>query len=267
MRYLDTSIPRRFAHRGASGRRPENTLESFAEGLEAGAELLELDVHGTRDGEIVVFHDATLERTTDGSGPIKERTLAELKRLDAGFHFTGDREGEQGRPYRGEGVRIPTLREVLEAFPAAPLNIEVKQDEPAIERHVVEIIERCGAAERVLLAAAEDGIMQRLRAVAGGMLTSSAAGEVVAFVEQGADDDYRHPGDALQVPPYFGDIELVTEGFVEAAHRRGVEVHCWTINDAAEIERLLDLGVDGLMSDFPERLVAALQRRQRRGPP
>ncbi|MEE8311060.1 MAG: glycerophosphodiester phosphodiesterase [Candidatus Binatia bacterium] len=258
MRFLDTSKPRLFAHRGASGRRPENTLESFAEGLDAGAELLELDVHATRDGQIVVLHDSTLDRTTDGAGPIRALSLSELRRLDAGYRFADDRAGF---PYRGKGIRVPTLAEVFEAFPGTPLNIELKQDEPAIERGVIDLIERSGASERVLLAAAEDGIMKRIRAVAGGMLTSSAAGEVVAFIEAAEDDTYRHPGAALQVPPFYGDIELVTAGFVDVAHRRGVEVHVWTLNDPAEIDRLLDLGVDGLMSDFPERLVTAVRAR------
>ena len=258
MRYLNSNRPRLFAHRGASGRRPENTLESFAEGLEAGAQLLELDVHASSDGEIVVFHDSTLERTTDGAGPVKARTLAELRELDAGYRFHDDER--EGFPYRDRGIRIPTLREVLESFPDVPLNIEVKQDAPAIEHDVVALIEEHRAAGRVLLAAAEDGIMKRVRAACGSMLTSSSAGEVVSFIEHAESPDYRHPGNALQVPPYYGDIELVTEGFVEIAHSRGVEVHCWTINDTDEMERLFELGVDGLMSDYPERLVRVARR-------
>jgi glycerophosphoryl diester phosphodiesterase len=158
---------------------------------------------------------------------------------------------------------VPTLEEVLETFPGTPLNIEMKQQEPAIERGVVELIERHGATDRVLLASAEDAIMKRARTVSGDMLTSSSADEVVAFIEAGEDETYRHPGDALQVPPFYGDIELVTQRFVELAHRRGVEVHVWTLNDPAEIDRLIDLGVDGLMSDFPERLVSAVRSRGR----
>ena len=258
MRYLDTGRPRVFAHRGACGRRPENTMESFREGLDAGAELLELDVHASRDGGIVVFHDATLERTTDGKGRIQDLTLAELAALDAGHGFE-DEHG--GHPFRGSGIRVPTLEQVLREFPDTPLNIEVKQASPPIEAAVMDVVDRHSARERVLMAAAEHAIMTRLRAVCDGTLTSSSADDVLAFVEHGRDDDYRHPGDALQVPPWFGDIELVTSEFVEIAHARGVEVHVWTINEEAEIHRLLDLGVDGVMSDFPERLVSVVRER------
>src|SRR3569832_2302903 len=111
MAWLDGPLPRLFAHRGSSGTTPENTLEAFAEGLRAGADRLELDVHRTRDGHIVVFHDDDLGRTTDATGPIRDRTLAELEKLDAGYHFP---DAEGGHPFRGRGIRIPSLATLLE---------------------------------------------------------------------------------------------------------------------------------------------------------
>lgn len=259
--YLDGPRPRLFAHRGASGTAPENTLEAFAEGLEAGADRLELDVHATADGEIVVFHDETLERTTNGSGLVRERTLAELKKLDAGYNFVD----ESGRfAWRGRGVRIATLAEVLEQFPDTPLNIELKYDGGKEVEAFYDVVDAHRARDRVLVAAFEDPIIQRLRDVGGKVISSLSAAEVAQFVGGCLTDTlhgYVAPGQALQVPPKHEEVEIVTPMFVEAAHRYGMEVHVWTINDEAEMERLLDLGVDGLMSDFPKRAFEVYRRR------
>jgi glycerophosphoryl diester phosphodiesterase len=260
--YLDGPRPRLFAHRGGSGIVPENTLEAFAEGLRAGADRLELDVHASADGHVVVFHDETLDRTTDGSGLLRRRTLAELRILDAGHRFV---DASGGHPWQGRGLRIPTLDEVLEAFPGVPLNIEVKQDEPAIERAVVEVLDRHRARDRVLLAAFEGPLLTRVRAAAPDVPSGTSAEEVTAFVMSclsGSWEGYvATPGHAFQVPPSHEGIDIVTEDFVREAHRAGKEVHVWTINDEAEMERLLDLGVDGLMTDVPALALAVFRRR------
>ena len=138
-------LPRKFAHRGASGTHPENTMEAFRAGLEGGAEGFELDVHRSADGHIVVFHDDVLDRTTDGSGPIRERSLAELRELDAGFRFSPD--GGRSFPFRGSGIRIPALRDVLEAFPDTPLIIEVKQVLPALEQDLARLLRETGRGD------------------------------------------------------------------------------------------------------------------------
>jgi glycerophosphoryl diester phosphodiesterase len=261
MRYLDGPRPRLFAHRGGARIAPENTIEAFAAGLAAGADRLEMDVHATRDGHVVVLHDATVDRTTDGSGLVREMTLAELHRLDAGARFAGD-GGDFS--FRGRGVRVPTLAAVLEAFPGVPLNIEIKQDEPAIERAVLGVLDRFAARGQVLLAAEEGRIMARIRAAAPGVLTSFSAGDVLEFVTAwhgGTLDAYRPPGVALQIPPSFGDVQLVTAESVAIAHGMELEVHVWTIDDPVEMERLLDLGVDGIMTDRPSVLKEVLVRR------
>jgi glycerophosphoryl diester phosphodiesterase len=259
--YFEGPRPRLFAHRGASGSVPENTIEAFREGLAAGADRLELDVHASADGHIVVFHDEDLSRTTDAEGLVRERSLAELKRLDAGYRFE-DAEGRH--PFRGRGIRIPTLDEVLAAFPTVPLNIEVKQFEPAIDAAVLEVLDRHRARDRVLLAAFDDRILRRLRALAPEMASSLSFEEAAAFVGacmSGTLDGYEAPGDALQVPPDHEGIEIVTPLFVTAAHDLGMEVHVWTINDEAEMDRLLGLGIDGLMSDFPALARSVFERR------
>jgi glycerophosphoryl diester phosphodiesterase len=255
--------PRVFGHRGAGGLAPENTLPSFALGLALGADVLELDVHGSRDGVIVVIHDATLERTTDGSGAVHEQALYELQQLDAGYRFTRD-----GRdfPYRGQGVTMPSLDAVLKQFPLAYCNIEIKQTEPPIIAEVVELIRRFDAQHRVLLAAEQDAIMQDIRHLAGDIATSFSAAEVADFIArvQAANfDGYMPAGRALQIPPRFGDIELVTAATIAAAHRCGLEMHVWTINQRDEMERLLALGVDGIMSDLPGLARLAVDRQRR----
>ncbi len=218
-------------------------------------------MHATADGVVVVLHDETLERTTDGTGPVRALPLAAVERLDAGFRF---RAPDGTYPYRDRGLRVPTLTALLEAFPGVPLNIELKQQAPAIEAAVLATLDRFAARERVLLAAEDAAIMARIRAAAPDVVTSFSAAEVADFVyrlRDGRLGDYRPPGVALQVPPAFRDTAIVTAESVAAAHALGLEVHAWTINDEAEMERLLDLGVDGIMTDFPARGSAVLRRR------
>lgn len=249
--------PRLFGHRGAAGVTPENTLVSFNRALADGSDVLELDVHATADGEIVVIHDPTLDRTTDGVGPIRSHTFAELARLDAGFRFSPD--GGRTFPFRGQGIGIPRLADLMRECPRVPLNIEIKQHDPSIVAEVVALVR--GAGARVVLAAEIDAIMQEIRASAPDIPTSLAAGEVAAFVaalEAGEPPPLPEGAVALQIPPRFGSVTLVTAESLEAAHALGVEVHVWTINDPQEVRRLLDLGCDGIMSDFPARARAAI---------
>ena len=261
MRYLDGPRPRLFAHRGGARIAPENTIEAFAAGLAAGADRLEMDVHATRDGHVVVLHDPTVDRTTDGTGPVREMTLAELHRLDAGARFAGD-GGDF--PFRGRGVRVPTLAAVLEAFPGVPLNVEIKQDEPQMEHAVLGVLDRSDARAQVLLAAEESTIMARIRAAAPDVLTSFSAADVLEFVTAwhgGTLDAYRPPGIALQIPPSFGEVQLVTAESVAIAHGMGLEMHVWTIDDPAEMTALLDLGVDAIMTDVPPLAASLLRER------
>ena len=259
MSYFSPPKPRLSAHRGASGILPENTLPAFRAGLSAGATHLEMDVHATRDGHVVVIHDPLLDRTTDASGPVCELRLRELERVDAGYGFV-DAEGR--RPYAKLGIRVPTLEQVLTAFSGVPLNIEVKQAAPSIEDETISLLRRHHALDHVLLAAECQAVMDRIRASYPGP-TGFTAEEAVEFHGRCAEDRwqaYVPPGDALQVPPQYEGVEVVTRRFVEAAHLREVEVHVWTLNDRDEVERLLALGVDGVMSDFPGMAAEVLRR-------
>lgn len=262
MSFFDGDPPRVFGHRGAAGLAPENTLPSFALSVALGAPYIELDVHGTRDGKVVVIHDSTLERTTNATGAVVAYTYEQLAALDAGYRFTTD---GSSFPYRSQRICLPTLESVLTIHATQCFNIEIKQEHPAIIEMVVEIIERTGTLDRVLLAAEHAPIMAVIRRVVGDrVVTGMSAVEVVEFMDRFGRDDwagYRPPGRALQIPPRFGNIELVTAGTVAAAHRLGLEVHVWTVNDADEISRLLDFGVDGIMSDLPGLAAAAVAAR------
>ena len=261
--YLASPGPRVFGHRGAAAVAPENTLASFALASALGAGYLELDVHASSDGTVVVLHDADLDRTTDATGPIAERSWRDIQRIDAGYRFRGT---DESFPYRGQGVRIPALEEVLRAFPQHFFNIEIKQAAPSIVADVVALLRSCDAAERTLLAAARDDVMAEIRAAVGDSIaTGSSTGDVAMFIDRCERDDwsdYRHPGVALQIPRSFAGQDLVTPRTIAAAHRLAVEIHVWTINSAAEIEELLDLGVDGIMSDAPGLVRSAVDRRR-----
>jgi glycerophosphoryl diester phosphodiesterase len=255
--------PRVFGHRGAAGSAPENTLASFRRARADAADVFELDVHATADGEIVVLHDPTLERTTDGAGPVSALRFAEVARLDAGFHFTSD--GGRTFPFRGRGVHVPRLAELVREFPDVPLNIEIKQETPSIVAEVAALLR--AARTHVVLAAEHDVIMAAIRRVAPEIPTSLAAGEVAAFIgalQQGVQHVLPAGAVALQIPPRFGNIELVTRETVAAAHALGAEVHVWTINEADEMRRLLALGCDGIMSDFPARAWVVVDAERRR---
>jgi glycerophosphoryl diester phosphodiesterase len=257
--------PVNFAHRGASARAPENTLEAFRLAVEAGAGGLELDVRMTRDGEVVVIHDATVDRVTDGSGAVAGMTLDEVRRFDAGYSFSPD--GGRTFPYRGRGVRIPTLAEVYEEFPDAYVNADIKEAQPEAEEAVLSVIKDAAAEGRTLVASTDHAVLRRFRKVSGGHISTGASRrEIAAFyvlsrlhLEALVSPAYE----ALQVPVEHRGIKLVTPRFVRAAHSRGVRVDVWTINDVAEMNQLLDLGVDVIMTDRPEVLESLL--RERRG--
>lgn len=249
-------------HRGCAGEAPENTLASFARGLACGAGILESDVHLTRDGVPVLCHDPDVARTTDGDGPIGTHSLSELQKFDAGYRF--ERAGNH--PARGTGLRIPTLAEALAEFPDARFNLELKALDPLLVDHVLDVIADAGAAPRTLLTAESGDVMENLHAQLDARALPTARGasaaDVLGFVRSALDGVAPDPRSmALQVPADFAGAPLVTKDFVVHAHRHGIQVHVWTINDVNEMHRLLDLGVDGLVTDLPGRLRDAVGSR------
>lgn len=257
--FFDGNKPRIIGHRGAAGEAPENTLPSLQKALDDGATFLELDVRGTKEGEVVILHDATLARTTNGHGQVKRHTLAELKKLDAGYRFT--RDGGKSYPCRGQKIEIPTLRELFGALPRLRAIIEIKQARPAIVKKVVETIRQTGKEKQLLLATENDRIMEEIRGEIKTfglpIATGFSYGEVAAFMAWlagGKRDKYAPPGQAFQIPCEYNGMTLVSERTLQAAHDLGIEMFVWTVNDKEEMARLLGLGVDGIITDYPARL-------------
>lgn len=259
--YFDVPRPIVFGHRGASGEAPENTLVAFERALAQGAQILETDVHLTRDGEVVIAHDPDVSRTTEGRGSIAELRFAELAALDAGHRFSPD--GGASHPYRGRGIRIPALREVFRRLPTTRFNVEVKTGDPRLVSALVGLVAEHERADLTLLAAAEADTLAAVRAELARRGVRAATGasvaDVLGFV-RAALGEGEAPAEpmALQIPPSFAGKPLVTRALVDFAHRRDVQVHVWTINEEDEMRQLLALDVDGIMSDFPARLRAVV---------
>ncbi len=249
------------AHRGGLGLWPENTPYAFEHAVELGVDVLEMDVQSTEDGELVVMHDGTVDRTTNGTGRVQELTLAELRQLDAGYTWTAD----NGRsfPFRGLGLKVPTLTEVFATFPSTAMNMEIKQSEPSIVAPLCRMIRDYGMFERVLVASADTSTLKELRRLYPEVATSAGENEVRLFyglILSRLGRVYRPHAEALQVPEYSGNRKVVSRQFVEAAHERGMKLHIWTVNNVEDMQRMLDLGVDGIITDYPDQLLSLLRR-------
>lgn len=258
--------PMVLAHQGGEELRPSNTMAAFQHAVDLGVDVLEMDVHATKDGVIVVMHDDTVDRTTDGSGAIKEMTFAEIGALDAGYYWTDD-DG-QTYPYRGQGIGVPALAEVLQAFPDMPMNIEIKQAEPSIVVPFCQLLREYGMAQQALVPSFNAQTIAELRETCPEVATSLVRSEVTQFWilnVLGLSAVFRAPGEAIQVPerstlPLLGEVQVVTARFVRNAHRHNMAVHVWTIDETDDMERLLALGVDGLITDRPDRMLTVLGR-------
>lgn len=263
-RRKNTGWPTNLAHRGSSIEAPENTLESFRNAVDEGAIGLELDVHLSQDGAVVVIHDDTVDRTTDGHGLIREKPLSEITSLDAGYHFS--RDGGNSHPYRKQGVMVPTLKEVYEQFPEAKVNVEIKEDVRGIEEAVFGVIEEAGAEGRTLVASQRHGLNKRFRRVSGGKIPTSASqfeiGLFYWFSRFWLEGLLKPAYTAIQIPRRHLGIELLTPRLVAAAHDRGVRIDVWTVDDPAEMNHLLDLGVDVIMTNRPRVLTDVLEQRR-----
>lgn len=248
--------PLLFAHRGGAALAPENTIEAFRNAIEVwGADVLELDVQPTADGALVVIHDDTVDRTTEGTGWVRDLTLRRLRALDAGARFV-DLNGE--RSFAGRGVRVPLFEEVLEAFPDTRLNVDAKT--PATASQLIRIVRDAGAQDRVLLASAnEEGRADRL---GYGGPTSATRRQLqwfyyLHFLPRGG--PYRPRTDALQMPYEWTGRRVVSRRLIREAHRRGLPVHVWTVDDPDDMRRLLAWNVDGIQTDRPDILARVLQ--------
>ncbi len=241
--------------------------------VRSGATAIELDVHASADGELVVCHDTTVDRTTNGVGKIADLTLAELQALDNAYWFIPGADVTPGLdddryPFRGRAPSDPefgvtTLRKVLEEFPDTVLNLDIKQSAPEVvpyEEKIYDILMEFGRKDDVIVASFLDRALDAFSALSKDIPVSAGMTETVNFFQ--AVQDREEPpeirGVAFQVPERQGDLVVVDERFVHEAHRRGIAVHVWTVNDADAMERLIGIGVDGVISDVPTTLSAVL---------
>jgi len=266
-----------FAHQGGSYEGPSSTLFAIAQALENGASAIELDVHATKDRHIVVCHDETVDATTNHHGAIADFTLEELGEMDNSYWWIAGETVTHGRPeelyvHRGTAPQdrrfaIATLEEVSSAFPDVVLNLDIKQSAPDVEPYeelLAGELRRLERTESVIVASFHDTAIQAFRSFAPNVATSAATNEMVAFYMSLMEGStlVAPPVVAFQVPATFGDVDVVTDQFVEAAHSVDVAVHVWTINEDDEMLRMLERGVDGIVSDRPTPLATLLKQRK-----
>ena len=257
-----TSRPLVFAHRGGAALRPENTMVAFEHGLSLGADGVELDVHLSRDGVVVVHHDDTLERTTDAQGPIAALSADELARVDAGYWFTsGTSAPAPGHPFRGRHIGVPRLRSVLERHPHARFIIELKTPEAELAHRAIDDIRAAGALDRVVLGSFHGPALDEARRYAPGIRTGAASEETrwALYRSRVHWPLGRTPYREFQVPERSGSTLIVTPRFIAHAHRAGLPVRIWTVNDRDDIVRLLEWGADSVISDRPDVAVAVVR--------
>lgn len=248
-------------HRGNRAHAPENTLESFLEAVALGADALEFDLHVSRDGHLVVFHDPTLERTTDGQGAVEQRTLAELQRLDAGAKYTPD--GGRSFPWRGRGVRVPGFDQLIDALPRQlPCIIELKT--PAATEPLRQAVRRHGIDKRIIVAGFDARCTRPLRGA--GFALGASTRDVVALLPAALlhlRSKPRHV-QALCIPPRWHGMPVPIAAFARTLRGSGTVVHVWTVNDPAQAAALWDAGVQGIISDNPGLMLQARDRRATR---
>jgi glycerophosphoryl diester phosphodiesterase len=257
----DVRRPLVIAHRGGSAVWPENTLYAFENAAAAGADVIETDVRSTSDGVLVVLHDKTVERTTDGAGSVAGMTLAELKRLDAGYRWSPD--GGRTFPLRGRGLTVPTLEEVFERLPGMRFNIEPKRDAAPSSQKLCGVIKGRRMEGRVVVASFRASLLEEFRGVCPEVATSAGPLEAVDFIfryKVGLAESYSPAMQALQLPEKALGLRVLTKGLIEAAHERNLDVHAWTVNDTEAMRGLVEMGVDGIMTDRPDRLLEILGR-------
>lgn len=252
------------AHRGGAGIFPENTLYAFENSWKLGVDILELDIHETADGKLVVIHDKTLNRTTDGEGNVSEKTFEEIKKLNAAYKFSKD--GGQTFPLREQKITIPTLEEVFKALPDARFNIEMKPESPTIADSLCNLIRERKMSERVVIASFNQKSLDDFHGKCPEVATSASTSEMTKFLayqKTGISESFSPQMSALQTAEKLGFLQIVTKDFIENAHKLNLQVHVWTIDQPADMKRLFELGVDGIMTNYPDKLLEVRNNLQK----
>lgn len=263
--YLRYSSPTVIAHRGGGGLAPENSILAFdqAAAME-GVHALELDIHSTRDGQLIVAHDEDVDRMTNGTGLIREMTAAEVRELDAGYDWTDD--GGKTFPFRGQGHYLPTLDEIFERYPNYTISIDIKQHDKETVDLFVALIKKYNIQKSVVAGSFNNKTVARFRALMPEVATCATFNEVLSFYllnKVGLSNLWRGQCCAFQIAEFDegGRLRVIDERFVRNLQARGIQLYVWTVNDSAEMHRLLDWGVDGLITDYPDRLIDVIRSR------
>jgi len=254
------------AHQGGNLEQPDATFVAFDAASELNVDVLEMDVHLSKDGHLIVMHDRRVDRTTDGEGAIQDLTLAEIQQLDAAYrwpyHTNKDVEkhkvpDDMTFPYRGKGLSIPTLNEMFQRYPHHRFVIELKDDTEELRSALLEMIGQYNRWDHVLIASFYASTLKEVRKIAPRAQTYAAGGEIRLFYilhMLHLEKLFPYDIDAFAIPMTSGGLNLATKRFVEAAHNAGMLVHYWTINDEDDMTALMEIGADGLMTDYPSVL-------------
>ena len=261
--YDNIQRPLVIAHQGGDGVWPGDTLSAFEKAVEIGADVLEMDAHITKDGQIVLMHDEKVDRTTDGTGLIENLSLSELKKLDAAYQWSND-EGKTF-PYRGQGIQVPTLEELFQKFPQIRYVIEIKLTQNPIDKPLCDLIRKYSMQDKVVIASFHDQAMQDFRKTCPEVATSASRGEVTKFVLLGKVflSGLIAPGYQSIQPPYDPsesmNIPIMTKRFIREAHAKNVAVEPWTVDDPQLMKQYIEWGVDGIMTDRPDLMIEVLK--------
>jgi glycerophosphoryl diester phosphodiesterase len=245
------------AHQGGEGEYPSNSMLAFTKAHQAGADALDTDMFMTSDKKLVLFHDETLEHRTNCTGAISSKTYQQLQQCDAAYYWSPD--GGATFPYRGTGITIPTFEDLLNTFPSNRIGVEIKQTTTEASEVLCWIIAATGNQGRVLVSSSGQPNMNRFREVCPTVDTSATQDEVFQFFGYNANNNfppgYNPPFSSLQVPEFFSGIPVITPSFVASAHNYGLKVYAWTIDTQEQTQHLVDLGVDGVNTSYPKRII------------
>lgn len=249
------------AHRGGMGLWPESSLFAYERASALGVDMIELDLRLSADEHLVVFHDTTLERTTNGRGAVAQYRLDQLQQLDAGYRWSAD--GGQSYPYRGQGIRIPSLAEVIDRLPRQAKVLEIKAADAGIEDRLCALLTETGQLDRVIVGSHHERALRHFRNLCPSVATSADPTSVrllLALDWLGLSQLLSPSYQALMIPEQHGMITVANPNLLLRAHERGLHVQLWTINEQPTMRRLLDLGADGLITDYPDRALQLLGR-------
>jgi glycerophosphoryl diester phosphodiesterase len=261
--YANISRPLVIAHQGGNGLWPGDTMYAFEKAVEIGADVLEMDAHLTKDSHIVLMHDEEVDRTTNGTGIIENMTLSELKELDAAYQWSND--DDKTFPYRGQGIQVPTLKEVFEKFPQLRYVIEIKLTQNPMDKALCDLIRKYNMQNKVMVASFHDEAMRNFRGTCPEAATSASRTEVRNSVLPGKAflSGFIAPHYQSIQPPYDPkesmNIPIMTERFIREAHAKNIRVEPWTVDDPELMRQYIEWGVDGIMTERPDLMIEVLK--------